>query len=234
MILRIELDGRTVWLKRHDGDRRRVRLAALGLVARGLRLPALRPPRRRVGDDACRIEHRRLRDLATRGVEVPEIVAQVNGFLVLSDMGCSMAAELACAPAALREQLIEAAARELVRVHECGGYVGQPLARNMTVRPDGIGFIDLEEDPGEVMPLLQAQARDWLLFAAGFAHHAPDADAFALLLARLLATQPQLAGELVRTACRLRAIEFACERLGPRARRLALSLRSFRQLASFH
>ncbi|MET3930205.1 tRNA A-37 threonylcarbamoyl transferase component Bud32 [Lysobacter sp. OAE881] len=233
MILRIELDGRTVWLKRHDGGRRRVRLAALGLVARGLRLPALRPPRRRVGDEACRIEKRRLRELAMHGVSVPDVVTYGDGFLVLSDMGCSMAAELSSAPASLREPLIEAAARALACVHARGGYVGQPLARNMTVRPDGIGFIDLEEDPGEVMPLLQAQARDWLLFATGFAHHAPDAEAFALLLARVLSTQPQLADELTRVARRLRAVEFACERMGSRARRIALSLRSFRQLPSF-
>ena len=230
MILRIELDGRTVWLKRHDGDRRRIRLAALRLVAGGLRLPALRPPRRRVGEDACRIEHRRLRELATQGVAVPDVVSIGNGFLVLSDMGCSMAVELASAGPPLREQLIEAAARELAHVHARGGYVGQPLARNMTVHPGGIGFIDLEEDPGEVMPLLQAQTRDWLLFAAGFAHHAADADWFASMLGRVLAQQPQLANELARTARRLRAIEFACLRMGARARRVALSLRSLRQL----
>jgi len=230
MILRIDIDGRTVWLKRHDVGRRRIRLAALGLVARGLRLPALRPPRRRIGDDACRIEQRRLHELATHGVAVPEVLSCGNGFLLLSDMGCSMAAELASAPAPLREQLIEAAAWQLASVHAGSGYVGQPMARNMTVNPHGIGFIDLEEDPGEVMPLLHAQTRDWLLFAAGFAHYAHDADWFASLLARVLAAQPHLANELARTARRLRAIEFACQRMGGRARRVALSLRSLRQL----
>jgi len=230
MILRLDIDGRTVWLKRHDGGRRRVRLAALGLVARGLRLPALRPPRRRIGDDACRIEQRRLRELATHGVAVPEVLSCGNGYLLLSDMGCSMAAELSSVPAPLRAQLIEAAAWQLARVHAFGGYVGQPMARNMTVNPDGIGFIDLEEDPGEVMPLLQAQTRDWLLFAAGFAHYASDADWFASLLGRVLAQQPQIADELARTARRLRPVEFACQRMGARARRVALSLRSVRQL----
>ena len=230
MILRIQLDDRTVWLKRHDGGRRRIRLAALDLVARGLRLPSLRPPRRRCGEEACRIERRRLHELAMHGVAVPEVVSCGHGFLVLSDMGCSMANELASAPHALREQLIEAAAAELAQVHARGGYVGQPLARNMTVNPDGIGFIDLEEDPGEVMTLLQAQTRDWLLFAAGFAHHAADADWFASMLGRALSTQPQLSDELARTARRLRAVEFACQRMGTRARRVAISLRSLRQL----
>src|SRR5690606_41218191 len=52
-------------------------------------------------------------------------------------------------------------------VHRRGGYLSQPWPRNLTVHEGGIGFLDFEEDPGEVMSLAHAQARDWLLFAYG-------------------------------------------------------------------
>lgn len=231
MIERIQIESRAAWFKRYDGGRRRLRLAALRVIARGLRVPALLPPSHPVGAHACGTEQRRIAELARCDVRVPEVLSRGKGFLILSDLGPSLASELKGSPPALREQLIVAAARALARVHASGAYVGQPLARNVTVSPEGIGFIDLEEDPGEVMPLLHAQARDWLLFTAGTAYHAATPDWFAWVVAEALRSQPHLVDELSRVARRLRAVEFTCRGLGRRARRVAFSLNALRTLS---
>lgn len=61
--------------------------------------------------------------------------------------------------------------------HARGAYLGQPLARNITVDALGrIGFLDFEDDTGEVMPLSDAPSRDWLVFPAGAARYLPLSD----------------------------------------------------------
>lgn len=69
------------------------------------------------------------------------------------------------------------------------------MGRNIAIDSHGcVGFLDFEEDPGEVMPLAQAQAqaRDWLLFAAGVARHAPlSEDELSTMLAPSLREGPR-------------------------------------------
>ena len=72
--------------------------------------------------------------------------------------------------AALRQRHPQAAAlwREggeaLTRIHCAGQCLSQAFARNMIVSETGAlaGMIDFEDDPLQVMPLADAQARNWL------------------------------------------------------------------------
>lgn len=74
--------------------------------------------------------------------------------------------------------LFRQAALTIADVHARGAYLGQRLARNITVDSQGrIGFPDFEEDPGELMPLTDAQSRDWLVVSAGAARYLPLCDA---------------------------------------------------------
>src|SRR5690606_20235183 len=100
--------------------------------------------------------------------------------LCVSDMGRTLAAQLreTAGDAAATDALARAAVSAIAAAHARGAYLGQPLPRNMTFGADGIGFLDFEEDPLEVMTLEQAQARDWVLFAFGMAKYydrRPDA-----------------------------------------------------------
>ena len=57
-----------------------------------------------------------------------------------------------------------AAMEQLLRVHAQGQYLSQCFARNIIVSRSFEGLIDFEDDPLEVMSLVEAQARDWLVY----------------------------------------------------------------------
>ncbi|MFT4266999.1 MAG: hypothetical protein QM586_07235, partial [Xenophilus sp.] len=111
---------------------------------------------------------------ARAGVRVPRVLAEQPGGLLISDLGEGGRGALvfnerldqaaASGPAALgsawREGLDAIAA-----VHARGCYLSQAFARNLMRCPDAvIGFIDFEDDPGEVLSLAECQARDWLSY----------------------------------------------------------------------
>lgn len=182
---RLSLGGDVAWLKRYGSDRRALRLRAMDAAARRLRVIPLRAAPRHVGAGGREVEQRRLAELSRLDVHVPAILAQGEDCLLLSDMGRTLADCLRTATAAEAGALVARAVMAIAQVHERGGYLGAPVARNLTVDAGGrIGFLDFEEDPGDVMPLVQAQARDWLVFAAGVSRHVPfDEDELARILA---------------------------------------------------
>lgn len=172
-----EIDGQPVWIKRYGNQPRTIRLAALRGVVNRIGVPSLLPPPHHVGDAARATEERRLLQLSNAGIRVPPLVGSGCGVLILGDLGTTLAGSLRSANGYEAEELFAGAARALADAQRLAGYVGQPQARNITVDAQRrFGFIDFEEDPGEVMPLEQARTRDWLVFAAGIAHHVPFDD----------------------------------------------------------
>ena len=190
-VTRLEVEKQQVWLKRYGTDLRTVRLRTLDWFARLLRLPSLRPPPRLAGVEARLIEQRRLDELTSLDVNVPQVLGAGEDCLLLSDMGQTLSSLLRKAEPDEARVLLLAAMQAIAEVHQRGGYLGAPVARNLTISHDGrIGFLDFEEDPGQVMPLLQAQARDWLMFASGVAHHVPfDEDTLGEIFAQALHEQ---------------------------------------------
>lgn len=221
----VTVDGVPAWRKTYGTRQRRLRLAALRFVARRLDLPPLLPPPRRVGEDARRTESARIRALGALGVTVPEILEERDNVLVLKDLGPTLSASLREARGDPRrtDALVSAAALAIAEVHRRGGYLSQPWPRNLTVHDGRIGFLDFEEDPGEVMSVGHAQARDWLLFAYGSMRFYLDRPgALAALLRRTLrnAGQDTVSG-LAQVAGRLRPLGRALERFGASAGGLA-------------
>ena len=110
------------------------------------------------------IELRRLAALAAAGVPVPAVRHVAPDYFVMDYLGHK---DLAVT---LREQgmaafgLWRAGLEQLLLVHARGQYLSQCFARNMIVSDKFDGLIDFEDDPLEVMTLVQAQARDWLIY----------------------------------------------------------------------
>lgn len=235
MAQRIQFDGHIVWLKRYGGAARRLAHRVLNVLVRWLDVGPLRSPPQRSGDEARRTEQRRLLDLLSRGVNVPKVVGEGRGVLMLSDIGRSLSSQLRQfgADNARIDALVAQAAAALAAAHRNGAYLGQAFARNITVGEDGIGFIDFEEDPGEVMPLLDAQARDWLMFAAGVAGFfaAREAVLGRLLHAELERLDPRIGQRVLHTAERLGFLERLARPFGARAQAVGAALRVLRNLA---
>lgn len=168
------LDGEQVWLKKAGPRHGLWRYQVLGALARLARLPVLRPVPNLGGAVAIATEARRLRDLAARGLRVPPVLAVQPEGLLLRHLGVpgqptpSLARELvnavpegSAAVLALWSQGLQA----LRHVHTTGTSLSQAFARNLVRCPDGVvGYIDFEDDPTRVLPLVQCQARDALCY----------------------------------------------------------------------
>ncbi|MEH6421745.1 hypothetical protein [Pseudomonas sp. CGJS7] len=234
MVTRLSMQGRTAWLKSYGGGSRRLRLRALELTARRLGVPALRPPPHRVGAGARETEQRRLLELAACEVRVPSILGEGDTYLLLSDIGETLSARLRRSSPDQAYALVHRAARTLADAHARGGYIGQPLARNLTIDEHGrIGFIDFEEDPGEVMSVQQAQIRDWLIFAAGTSRYFrdPDRELSAIIAESLRGEAEEVRRGLGDAADRLGFVESVAGWFGRRARGLGGAVQALRRAA---
>ena len=176
------LGDEQVWVKRAGEPQGTGRYRAMAVLAGLLRLPALRPVPNPGGPAAIATEVRRIRELAARGVRVPEILAvQDNGFGMrhlgrVGEQALSLDSAIARAlrahdPAAvmaLWQQGLDA----LAHVHRQGACLSQAFARNMVLAPSGdLVFIDFEDDPTAVLPLPLCHVRDALCYAHSTAIH---------------------------------------------------------------
>ena len=110
------------------------------------------------------IEVMRLNALKSAGLPVPRVHHVAPDYFVMAYLGSNDLAR------SLREQgpqgfdLWLAAMEQLLLVHARGQYLSQCFARNIIVSQSFEGLIDFEDDPLEVMSLVEAQARDWLIY----------------------------------------------------------------------
>ncbi len=235
MTQRIMVAGEQAWLKRYPSGRRRLRLGALDATTRKMGLEPLRPPPHHGGDLASSVEKRRIEQLSSLGIHVPEILGEGAGTLLLSDLGPTLSSRLReCVDDPTHtDALVSAAIAAIVEVHRRGAYLGQPWPRNMTYRDGRVGFLDFEEDPLEVMTLEQAQARDWLLFAHGttrFYRNRPEV-LVGMLRGALQAVPGHVAENMADVGARLRPLSRLLKGLGSLAGPLALSLKVIRAAA---
>lgn len=234
MVQKLQLGARNAWLKSYErSPRPRQAMTRLwNIVAKELDAEPLCSPPRHAGEEAKQLELRRIRELRAVGAHVPEVLGEGRRTLLLSDIGPSLSSSLKRAGNASRvDRLVGDAAAEIASVHARNAYLGQAFARNITVGDGRIGFLDFEEDPLEVMPLRDAQARDWLLFTAGVSRHYDGrSEALAGILDGVL---PQAANDVVmevrRLADRLGFLDRCTRYLGIRARAVGVAVLSLRK-----
>jgi tRNA A-37 threonylcarbamoyl transferase component Bud32 len=166
-VQRLELKGRTVWIKRQGGKTMPPLVAVQGLFASLFRMPILRPSPRLLPEAMQARELARLRAFARAGFPVPKIAYASATAMVMSDVGPTidhqMRVSKRCDPAA-HDALLVQVAEALGRVHAAGLSHGRPHVRDFFLEDGKVGFMDFEEDPASVMPLAMAQARDILLY----------------------------------------------------------------------
>ncbi len=154
----------SVIVKGQRAQRPAWRYRLLNGLARLIRLPLLKAAPAHGGARAQRIEVDRLRRLAAAGVPVPQVLHAEDEFFVQSWLGETRLDQLLRRGDAL--VWWQRGLRALVDLHARDQYLSQAFARNFIARGDALAMIDFEDDPLEVMTLEQAQARDWLAFAA--------------------------------------------------------------------
>ncbi|MBE70835.1 MAG: hypothetical protein CMO07_08910 [Thalassospira sp.] len=162
-------DNRRIWVKQAVPAKHKVWHSVQRFAANITGIPLLRPTVSPGGQKGLESEAATLRKLTSLGVLVPDLIDVGENWIAIGDNGrilktCIEDDVDKGNDDAIRRHVVDAGAA-LARLHGEGVAHGAPLLRNMTLRDDHqIGFIDFEEDPNARMPVIDAQARDILLF----------------------------------------------------------------------
>ena len=152
-VLKRERERRSAW-----GPR------ATDLLARLVSLRMLGPVPSHGGERGQAVEVQRLRTLHAAGLPVPDVLHAEPGFFVMQRLdGPSLVQVIERAGPEARSAWQHGMAT-LVAVHARGHALSHAFARNFIVTPDGMAMIDFEDDPLEALSLVEAQARDWVLY----------------------------------------------------------------------
>ena len=165
-----------IWIKRAGAPHGTGRYRAMAVLAALLRLDALRPVPNPGGPTAIATEVQRLRDLAARGIRVPEVLAAATHGFAMRHLGHtgeeihSLGNEIDHAVQAGDTTSVLALWQQgldtLAQVHHQGTCLSQAFARNLVRCPDGeVACIDFEDDPAAVLPLAVCHVRDALCYA---------------------------------------------------------------------
>lgn len=127
--------------------------------------PLLRSTATTGDGDSVLAEARRLRAWKDAGLPVPELLEVAPGHILTADAGQPLRSWLRAQTDPVRR--LEAgvlAARSLAQLHRLGYCHGRPFLKDIVYDGRRVAFIDLEETPEQVMPLVTAQVRDLMLF----------------------------------------------------------------------
>lgn len=157
-------DAGPVVVKRRRPARSRWRARGMAALSRATGLALLRPVAAPGGARGEAIELGRLDALARAGVRVPEVLHAEPGFFVMRRFEGRDLAERIAERGDAGFAAWRAGLDAIADVHARGACLSQAFARNLLATPDGIAFIDFEDDPLATLPLDVAQARDWLAY----------------------------------------------------------------------
>jgi hypothetical protein len=189
----------SVLVKGQRAPRGAWRFHLLNGMARATALPLLRAAPAPGGARSQQIEVARLRSLAAAGVPVPSVLHVDVDFFVQSYVQGTRLDTLLQRGGVEALEGWQRGLQELVELHARDQCLSQAFARNFIAGNGRMTMIDFEDNPLEVMPLEQAQARDWLAYLHSSAR----------TLRTFPAAQQQAATELLRN-------ELARERAGVR------------------
>lgn len=166
-VLNGELGGRKIWFKQATPPKARFWHYLQKFLAFILPLPILRSTVSPGGESALRAEIARMIHFKEQGFHVPTILAADQKMFAMTDLGPQFREVLDRADSKDYLPLLKIAIRTMARLHQAGLAHGRPYMRDMTWDGERIGFLDLEENPLQLMPLPAAQARDvWIFLSA--------------------------------------------------------------------
>ncbi|QRN03008.1 hypothetical protein GH742_03530 [Legionella sp. MW5194] len=165
-VFHFEHEGRCYVVKKQAMKRSKIGYSILTLITKALSIPALRGIPVPGGQPTQAIEIKRLISLSAAGVPVPSVVYVGENYFVMSCLGhCNVEFFLKNPGQQPAVFYWEQALAAILDAHHQGAYLSQAFIRNMIAGDDRpVAFVDFEDDPGTLMPIHLAQARDWLLY----------------------------------------------------------------------
>ncbi len=156
---------------------------------------------------ALRLEADRLRLWQSKNLPAPRLLAEGDGWILLSNAGLGFWDVLMAATPEDRQKLLPEALSLLLSVHQAGEAHGRPMVKDMARDQNGrMALLDHEEDASKVMPLPRAQARDIFIFLTStvkFATHDTLADMARQALSQ---SSPEVRAEIFNVLRRLKLL----------------------------
>jgi len=183
-IFPLERGGRRYWFKR-GRPTGSTAIHTLGYRLTGL--PFLRPVERKEAVEAAAWEAEKLRRLGMSGLPVPELIAEGEGYFVMSDRGEGLAEKLKRTDRERADRWLGGVVDVLAALHRAGEYHGASQIRNFVLAADEtVGIIDFEEsfDPASDIEALQFRDLFLLLYSLHRQKHETD---YPALLERYMA-----------------------------------------------
>lgn len=164
--------GHLIWLKRRPFSKKTGWHTVQQFFSRLIALPTLYPTVTSGGPKSLLQEAERLHSFAEKNIAAPQVIVVTEEFLITEDVGNQLHHYLDNLTDRQEiNRLLHVAVQAINEMHQAGLYHARPSLRDMTVKEGVVSFIDLEENPLEVMSLSQAQARDIWLFLNSAARH---------------------------------------------------------------
>ncbi len=139
----VTLDGERYWVKRTGKNYKNISQRVLA--------PSL---------SALRDEARAMIALRKRGMLVPHVVHEADGFIVMSDVGECLQPHILRADPEQRTRYVEQIADVLSELHRLRGWHGNAALRNFTLSGGRIGMLDFENTARPLFSLNARQAFD--------------------------------------------------------------------------
>lgn len=172
LVGRLDYENQALWVKRRPESKRKIWHHLLHYLTYIIPLPIIYPTALTDIANALLNEAARYRLFAEHDITVPAVLDVQQEYLVTTDVGGMVQDYLAkLTEPRDKYHLLNLAVMTLSRLHQAGLCHGRPSLRDLTYFKGKIYFIDLEEEPLNVMSLPQAQARDLWLFLNSVARH---------------------------------------------------------------
>lgn len=165
-VFHLEWQGHKIWVKQAEV----VNYNIWHRLAKGAsmlsRKSLFQPTIERDGVRALQREAERLRDYFGQGVQVPEVLAQGDLWIAISDVGQSLTALLknSAVSQEAKDAIVCAASTQLAQLHQRNMWHGRPVLRDLAWDGKKISFLDLEEDPVPILTPEQCMIRDALIY----------------------------------------------------------------------
>lgn len=176
-IQHIDRDGQRLWVKTIKHSKKRIGHRVQKLLAKLIPLRMLRVTVNEGGLSALKSEISRLDSFRKNGIHAPHVLYHTDTQIIMTDAGIVLQDVLdGETDEKKRHELLARAARILAEIHQKHLFHGRPYMKDFIYdrKTKTLGFIDLEEDPLQVMSAEEAQARDVWVFLAGVSSYVPD------------------------------------------------------------
>lgn len=173
----IERDGQRLWVKTIKDSKKKIGHRVQKLLAKLIPLRMLRVTVNEGGLNALKSEISRLEVFRDNGIHVPHVLYHTDTQVIMTDAGIVLQDVLdGEKDNKKRHALLVRAAKLLAETHQKRLFHGRPYMKDFIYdqKTKKLGFIDLEEDPLQVMNAEEAQARDVWVFLAGVSNYVAD------------------------------------------------------------